>query len=252
MIDVVLCGAGLESAVEFIDISVLEDAGLCVRKVPGSLVEHQRDPIARGIGAGRVLAFNVAPHSIDVDPAQMAAVAHLASSRTRPLLVGLIDRRFAAARVRPRLVRAALDAGADCVLPTWIGIGEIAHEIAHRVHRSQKAAEGVACDSVPTPRPRVDEMRRELVGPFGRAALTTKEALLMQMLIDAPGIVSREALGRMLWMGENWRGTPKAIDMHVANLRRKLPGACGDGWRITTIRGSGFILESSQAVPDAS
>jgi DNA-binding response OmpR family regulator len=50
-------------------------------------------------------------------------------------------------------------------------------------------------------------------------------------------VVQREAIFRELWGGE-WYGSPKAIDVHVAALRRKL----GDAAWIETSRSVGFRL----------
>ncbi len=42
---------------------------------------------------------------------------------------------------------------------------------------------------------------------------------------------------------ENWSGSTKTLDVHVANVRRKLADA-GDRWdRITTLRGFGYRFE---------
>ena len=42
---------------------------------------------------------------------------------------------------------------------------------------------------------------------------------------------------------EHWSGATKTLDVHVANLRRKLADA-GDRWdRISTLRGYGYRFE---------
>jgi len=69
-------------------------------------------------------------------------------------------------------------------------------------------------------------------------ALTTRELDLLALLAsDAGAAFSRERIYEEVW-GSRWFGSPKAIDVHVAALRRKL----GDpGW-IETVRGLGFRL----------
>ena len=68
--------------------------------------------------------------------------------------------------------------------------------------------------------------------------LTPREFELLALLASRPGVVvEREAIFRELWGGE-WYGSPKAIDVHVAALRRKL----GDPAWIETSRSVGFRL----------
>jgi two-component system copper resistance phosphate regulon response regulator CusR len=78
----------------------------------------------------------------------------------------------------------------------------------------------------------------------GRAIdLTPREFdLLIQLLANAGGIVSRETLAREVWQ-EIRRATPldNVIDVHIARLRRKID----DGFAcrlIHTVRGVGFVL----------
>ena len=95
------------------------------------------------------------------------------------------------------------------------------------------------------PRPVLNVDRRVLTGPNGSAQLTAKEALVMHLLVEASGVVLRQQLAQAIWT-QGWEGTPKAIDMHVANLRKKLRDVTGGAWRITAIRGAGFVLESTR------
>jgi len=68
--------------------------------------------------------------------------------------------------------------------------------------------------------------------------LTPREFELLALLASRPGVVvERDAIFRELWGGE-WYGSPKAIDVHVAALRRKL----GDPAWIETSRSVGFRL----------
>ena len=68
--------------------------------------------------------------------------------------------------------------------------------------------------------------------------LTPREFELLALLASRPGVVvEREAIFRELWGGE-WYGSQKAIDVHVAALRRKL----GDPAWIETSRSVGFRL----------
>ncbi len=66
--------------------------------------------------------------------------------------------------------------------------------------------------------------------------LTRKELDLLTRLAREPGrVVSRETLMAEVW-DENWFGSTKTLDVHIAGLRRKL----GDPRYIETVRGVGF------------
>jgi two-component system, OmpR family, response regulator len=68
--------------------------------------------------------------------------------------------------------------------------------------------------------------------------LTTKEFDLLACFLEHPGIVlSRERLLDLVW-GMTYPGGTRTVDVHVAQLRRKL----GNAESIRTVRGSGYKL----------
>jgi DNA-binding response OmpR family regulator len=70
--------------------------------------------------------------------------------------------------------------------------------------------------------------------------LTTKEFDLLACFLEHPGIVlSRERLLDLVW-GMTYPGGTRTVDVHVAQLRRKL----GATESIRTVRGSGYKLLS--------
>jgi DNA-binding response OmpR family regulator len=70
--------------------------------------------------------------------------------------------------------------------------------------------------------------------------LTTKEFELLACFLEHPGIVlSRERLLDLVW-GMTYPGGTRTVDVHVAQLRRKL----GRSESIRTVRGSGYKLLS--------
>jgi DNA-binding response OmpR family regulator len=70
--------------------------------------------------------------------------------------------------------------------------------------------------------------------------LTTKEFDLLACFLEHPGIVlSREKLLDLVW-GMTYPGGTRTVDVHVAQLRRKL----GDPETIRTVRGAGYKLVS--------
>lgn len=149
-------------------------------------------------------------------------------------------------------VSRLLASGADEVVSLHDEPLELMARLAARVRRvrHQRPTEGVTWTSGRAHRPRLDVERRELVGAGGRVELTAKEVTVLGALAAADGVVARDALAASLWTG-HWSGTPKAIDMHIANLRRKLPQACGDTWRIDTVRGAGFVLTQTEDAAEA-
>jgi DNA-binding response OmpR family regulator len=72
--------------------------------------------------------------------------------------------------------------------------------------------------------------------------LTTIEFGILRELVRAQGAtVSRPQLLENVW-GTRWYGPSKTIDVHVANLRRKL----GDPGVVETVRGVGYRLRGSR------
>jgi DNA-binding response OmpR family regulator len=82
----------------------------------------------------------------------------------------------------------------------------------------------------------VDRNARE-VSVEGRAVeLTTKEFDLLATLLENPGVVvSRDQLLDRVW-GMTYPGGTRTVDVHVAQLRRKL----GKPELIRTVRGAGY------------
>jgi len=71
--------------------------------------------------------------------------------------------------------------------------------------------------------------------------LTSKEFDLLACFLEHPGIVlSREKLLDLVW-GMTYPGGTRTVDVHVAQLRRKL----GDHETIRTVRGAGYKLLST-------
>lgn len=72
--------------------------------------------------------------------------------------------------------------------------------------------------------------------------LTGTEFALLQMLIRSPGqILSRELLSLEV-LGKRLTPFDRAIDMHMSNLRKKLPNRDDDLPWFKTLRGRGYLL----------
>ncbi len=80
--------------------------------------------------------------------------------------------------------------------------------------------------------------------PAGRVPLSFHEAAVLAALVRGRGApVPRDALGYALW-GRPGRPGSRAIDAHVAALRRKLSAAAPGGAapRIVAVRGRGYMV----------
>lgn len=65
--------------------------------------------------------------------------------------------------------------------------------------------------------------------------------LLSRLVADVGKVVSRETLMRDVW-DENWFGSTKTLDFHVAAVRHKIDRP-GETSHITTVRGVGYRFE---------
>ena len=84
----------------------------------------------------------------------------------------------------------------------------------------------------------VDRDAREVRAEGKPVELTTREFDLLAHLADHCGFVlTRRQLLAGVW-GEDWFGDERTVDVHVAQLRRKL----GPALRLTTVRGIGYRL----------
>ena len=82
---------------------------------------------------------------------------------------------------------------------------------------------------------------REVTVSGSGIELTSKEFDLLACFLEHPGIVlSREKLLDLVW-GMTYPGGTRTVDVHVAQLRRKL----GDPDSIRTVRGAGYKLFAS-------
>ena len=73
-------------------------------------------------------------------------------------------------------------------------------------------------------------------------SLTRKEFDLLARLASEPGhVVTRETLMSDVW-DENWFGSTKTLDVHIAGLRRKLGEDPSAPRYIETVRGVGFRI----------
>jgi DNA-binding response OmpR family regulator len=90
----------------------------------------------------------------------------------------------------------------------------------------------------------LDRGAREVLVAGEEIELTRTEFDLLAHLISNPGVVvPREDLLRAVWATEFVPDSTHVVDVHLANLRRKLRGAASDNEWIRTIRGVGFRFD---------
>jgi len=130
---------------------------------------------------------------------------------------------------------AGLELGADDYVSKPFSPRELSARIKAILRRSEQQNE----DEVLTARGIVLRRdSREVTVDDAAVELTGKEFDLLASFLDHPGIVlSRERLLDLVW-GMTYPGGTRTVDMHVAQLRRKL----GDAEAIRTVRGSGYKL----------
>ncbi len=88
----------------------------------------------------------------------------------------------------------------------------------------------------------IDLGRREVRVRGGVVAFTTKEFELFQFFAERPGLaLSRQQILDGVW-GYDWYGDSRTVDVHVAQIRKKLDGAV----QIDTVRGVGYRLEADR------
>ena len=130
---------------------------------------------------------------------------------------------------------AGLELGADDYVAKPFSPRELSARIKAILRRSEQRNE----DEVLSAREIVLRRdSREVTVGGAPVELTSKEFDLLACFLEHPGIVlSRERLLDLVW-GMTYPGGTRTVDMHVAQLRRKL----GEAEGIRTVRGAGYKL----------
>jgi DNA-binding response OmpR family regulator len=146
-------------------------------------------------------------------------------------------------------VVVGLEAGADDYLTKPFGLTELLARI--RAHLRRQASDSIGQSAVLVDGDLVLDVRarRCVVGGI-EVTLRAKEFDLLARLAREPGrAVSRDELIADVW-DENWFGSTKTLDVHIAALRRRLEAAAEPGVRvpaISTLRGHGYRLDLHDA-----
>jgi DNA-binding response OmpR family regulator len=139
-------------------------------------------------------------------------------------------------------VVAGLDAGAIDYLTKPFRLAELLARV-----RAQLRATDVASVSSHSPQIlgdiTIDRAARRVWVGQREVDLRAKEFDVLVRLADTPGaVVRREELMEDVW-DEQWYGSTKTLDVHMAALRRHLGEEVGTASRISTIRGVGYRLD---------
>ena len=135
-------------------------------------------------------------------------------------------------------VVVGLDAGAIDYISKPFKLAELTARIRAQLRRNEpgSSARATAGDLA------IDTEARRAWLAGNELELRAKEFdLLARLVIDAGKALSRETLMADVW-DENWFGSTKTLDFHIAALRRKIDSAEVPS-RITTLRGVGYRYE---------
>lgn len=130
-----------------------------------------------------------------------------------------------------------LELGADDYVVKPFDVAEVIARIRAVLRRSRARRPSGMLGSADV---RVDVAARRAWRADEELALTRKEFDLLARLLRDPGhVVRREELMSDVW-DENWFGSTKTLDVHLAALRRKLGDDPAEPRYIQTVRGVGY------------
>jgi DNA-binding response OmpR family regulator len=138
-----------------------------------------------------------------------------------------------------------LSTGADDYLVKPFSPGELVARVRAMLRRPRgvaSSAQGILEEDAPLSFEEltVDPARREVRLLGEEVPLTALEFELLATLASRPGFVfSRSRLLEHVW-GENYFGSDHVVDVHVANLRKKLKEDPSAPRYVQTVRGVGY------------
>ncbi len=140
-------------------------------------------------------------------------------------------------------VVVGLDAGADDYITKPFRVAELTARIRTRLRARNVGVNG-GHDPDVFGSLRIDRAARRAWVDSDEVALAPKEFDLLVLLASHEGeTMRRETIMTEVW-DENWWGSTRTLDTHVAALRRKLGDTSDTPERIITVRGIGFRYDA--------
>lgn len=135
-----------------------------------------------------------------------------------------------------------LELGADDYLPKPFSDRELLARIRAILRRTQTSSAKTNSDAIVYQDIKVYPGKQEAYCCDQLVDLTTTEFALLSHLIQNPGtVITKESLSLDV-LGKRLAAFDRAIDMHISNLRKKLPERRDGKSRIKTLRGRGYLL----------
>lgn len=139
-----------------------------------------------------------------------------------------------------------LDLGADDYLPKPFSDRELLARIRALLRRTASTAEVIGAeehqDKIEFQDIEVYPGRMEVYCQKNLVVLTGTETELLLYLLKKPGTVVAKADISLDVLGKKLAPFDRAIDMHLSNIRKKLPERLDGKPRIKTLRGRGYLL----------
>ncbi|QLE87329.1 MULTISPECIES: response regulator [Shewanella] len=134
-----------------------------------------------------------------------------------------------------------LEIGADDYLPKPFNDRELVARIKAIIRRTHHTTEESANTVLEFGDIKLDASRQEVYCQEQSLILTgTEFGLLLEMIQHAGELISKDQLSEKV-LGKKLMPFDRSLDMHLSNLRKKLPERTDGRPRVKTIRGKGYI-----------